>query len=89
VAVAVAVHTLVPAVVQVELTKKETIQLLLARRSQLKLALEEEALTGARVFMEQMVGSQNLDRSPFLVAVEAHLGTGLIQTEQVAPTVRL
>jgi hypothetical protein len=76
-AVAVAVVlTLVPVVVQVELTKKQITQLLLARQSQLKLVPVEPALPIVREFGEPMAGSQNLDRSQFLVVVEAHLGIG-------------
>jgi hypothetical protein len=88
-AAAAAEPTWLVVVVQVELTKKEITLSQLARQSLLKLGPEEEAPTGVRAFMEPMADRQNLETSLFLVAVEAHLGTGLIQMAQAVPTVQL
>jgi hypothetical protein len=76
-AVAVAVVlTLVPVVVQVELLKEEITLSHLARLSQLKLVPEVPELPGTLGFGEPMVGSQNSDRSQFLVEDEVHHGIG-------------
>jgi hypothetical protein len=87
VAVAV-VLTLVPVVVQVELLKEEATPSHLAQLLQLKLEPEDEARILLHASMEPMADNQNSDLSQYLVAVEVHLGTGLIQTAQAVPTVQ-
>jgi hypothetical protein len=70
------VLTLVQVVVQVELLKEEITLSHLAPLSQLKLVPEVPVLPTIREFGEPMAGSQNLDRSRFLVVAEAHPGIG-------------